>query len=119
MESSRKEEFTKFNGYLNKYLHTDGFTTELLNTCYEEENSIHIDDKVVSLSCRMYDSVDDLAKTFTNTTNRRSYAVSLPAKDNSVFTTQEPVYLYTDIIKPNLVGDLDVTHVINLHFPTK
>ncbi len=78
---------------------------ELLNTSYEE-NSVQIDDKVVSLfPDRMYDSLDDLAKTIMNPINCRSSAVSLPAEDNSGFTTQEPVYVYTDVIKPNLVGD--------------
>ena len=33
LESSKKKEFiTTLNGYLNKYLHSDGFTTALLNT---------------------------------------------------------------------------------------
>ena len=40
-----------------------------------------------------------------NPTNCRSSAVTLPAEDNSGFTTQEPVYVYTDVIKPNLVAD--------------
>ena len=35
--SSKKEEFIAiFNGYIDKYLHSDGSTTELLNTCYEK-----------------------------------------------------------------------------------
>ena len=57
----------------------------------------------------MYDSLDDLAKTVMNPSHCRSYAVSLPGKDNSGFTTQEPVYVYTDVIKPNLLGDSYIT----------
>ena len=57
LESSKKQGFiTTFSGFLNKNIHSDGFTTELLNTCYEE-NSVQIDDKVVSqFPVRMYDS---------------------------------------------------------------
>jgi hypothetical protein len=46
-------------------------------------------------------------------TSRRT--VSL--KDNPVFTTPEPVYVYTDVIKPNLVGDSYVKILTTLHFP--
>ena len=41
----------------------------------------------------MYGSLDEFAKTVMNPTNFRSCTVSLPAKDNSGFTTHEPVYV--------------------------
>ena len=48
LESSEREEFiATFNGHINKYLHSDEFTTDLFKTCYEE-NSVQIDNKVVS-----------------------------------------------------------------------
>ena len=38
-------------------------------------------------------------------TNCRPSAVSTQTKDNSGFTTQEPGYVHTHVIKPNLLGD--------------
>ena len=67
----------------------------------------------------MYDNLEYLAKTIMNAANCRSAAVSLPAEDNSGFTTQEPVYVYTDVIKPNLVGDSYARLSTTLHFPSK
>ena len=120
LESSAREEFiATFNDHINQYLLTDWFATDLLKTCYEE-NSFQIDNKVVShFPVRMYDNLDDLAKTIMNPDNYRSSAVSLPAEDNSGFTTQEPVYVYNDIIKPNWVGDSYVRHLTTLHIPSK
>ena len=67
----------------------------------------------------MYDTINDLAKIIMNPTNCRSSAVSLPAEDNSGFTTHEPVYGYTDVIEPNLVGDSYVRLLTTLQFPSK
>ena len=67
----------------------------------------------------MYDSLDDLAKKVMNPTICCSSAVSLPAKDNSGFSIQEPLYVYTNIIKPNLVGDSYVRLLTTLQFPSK
>ena len=92
---------------------------QLLNTCHKE-NSVQIDDKVVShFPAPMYDSLDGLAKTVMKPTNCRSSAVSPQAKDNSGFTTQELVYVYPDVIKPNLVGDSFVGLLTTLQFPSK
>ena len=120
LESSAREEFiATFNDHINQYLLTDWFATDLLKVCYEE-NSLQIDDKIVShFPVRMYDRLDDLAKAVMKLNNYRSFAVSLPAKDNSCFTTQEAVYVYTDVIKPNLVGDSYVRLLTTLHFPSK
>jgi len=43
--------------------------------------------------------------------------ISVSLKDKSDFTTPEPVYVYTDIIKPNSVGDSYVKLLTTLHFP--
>ena len=37
---------------------------------------------------------------------------------NTDFAVSEPVYVYTDIIKPNLVGDSYVRLLTPLHFPS-
>jgi len=50
------------------------------------------------------------------TANCRSSRVILDAKDNFVFTLTEPVYVYTDIIKPNFVRDFYVRLLPSLHF---
>ena len=51
-----------------------------------------------------------------NPANCRTSLVMLPTKDNLNFTQPEPVYVYTDIIKPNLVGDTYVRLLTSLHF---
>ena len=38
-------------------------------------------------------------------------------KNNFSFAQPEPVYFYTDLIKPNLVGDSYVRLLTSLHFP--
>ena len=47
-----------------------------------------------------------------------SSTVILTTKDNLNFTQPEPVCIYTDIIKPNLVGDTYVRLLTFLHFPS-
>ena len=37
--------------------------------------------------------------------NCHTSRITVSPKDNPDFTTPEPAYVYTDIIKPNLVGD--------------
>jgi len=54
---------------------------------------------------RAYNSVDELAETIVNPANCRSSTVNLPTKDNFNFAQPEPGYVYTYIIKRNLVGD--------------
>ena len=48
----------------------------------------------------------------------RSSTVNHSIKDNINFDQLEPVYVYTDIIKPNLVGDSYVWLLTSLHFPS-
>ena len=67
---------------------------------------------------RAYDIIDDLAETITNPANYRSSTVNHSIKYNINFAHTEPVYVYTDIIKPNLVGDSYVRILTSLHFPS-
>ena len=53
-----------------------------------------------------------------NPTNCRTSIVMLTTKDNLNFTQPEPVYVYTDIMKPNLVRDTYVRLLTYLHFPS-
>ena len=50
--------------------------------------------------------------------NCRSSTVNVSTKDNFNFAQPELVYVYTDIIKPNLVGDSYVRLLTSLHFPS-
>jgi len=50
-------------------------------------------------------------------TNCRISRITVSLKDNADFTTPEPVYMYTDIIKPNLVCDSYDKYLTTLHFP--
>ena len=65
---------------------------------------------------RVYDSIDDLAETIMHPANCRSSTVKHSMKDNINFSHPEPLYIYTDIIKPNLVGDSYVRVLTSLHF---
>jgi len=53
-----------------------------------------------------------------NRANCHSSTVNLSTKDNFNFTQPEPVYIYTDIIKPNLVAGSYVRLLTTLHFPS-
>ena len=79
-----------------------------------------IDENLV-LSCfppRVYNGINDLAETIMNPANCRSSTVILHTKENLKFTQPEPVYVYTNIIKPNFVGDTYVQLLTSLHFPS-
>jgi len=53
-----------------------------------------------------------------NPANCHTSRITVSLKDNPDFTTPEPVYVYTDIIKPNVVGDSYVKLLTTLHFPS-
>jgi hypothetical protein len=117
-ESSKKEKFiSAFSEYINRYVPQDELGKELLRTCYGK-NSLRINEKVVShFPLRVYNGLEDLAKTIMNPANCPSSSAAIPVKDNSDFATPEPVYVYTDIINPNLVGDSYVRLLTTPHFP--
>jgi hypothetical protein len=52
-----------------------------------------------------------------NPANCHTSRITVSLKDDPDFTTPEPVYVYTDIIKPNLAGDFYVKRLMTLHFP--
>ena len=82
------------------------------------QNSHHISENMAShFPVKVYKSVEDLVQTIMTPANCRSSRVTLAAKDNFDFTLSEPVYVYTDIIRPNLVGDSYV-RLTFLHFPS-
>jgi len=53
-----------------------------------------------------------------NPVNCRSSTVKYSIKDNINFAHPELVYVYTDIIKPNLVADDYVRLLTSLQFPS-
>ena len=67
---------------------------------------------------RTYNDINDLAETIINPSNCRSSTMNVSTKDNFNFAQPEPVYIYTDIIKPNLVGESYVRLLTSLHIPS-
>jgi hypothetical protein len=53
----------------------------------------------------VYNVVEDLVETIMASSNCRYSRVTLVVKDNFDFALPEPVYVFMDVIKPNLVGD--------------
>ena len=103
------------NEYLNKYTEEEP-SKQLFNSCYGE-NSVKMDNHVVShFPSRVYNGVEDLAETIMNPANCRSSRITVSIKDYPNFTTPEPVYVYTYIIKLNLFGDSYVKCLTTLHF---
>ena len=102
-EPSKKEDFIRiFTKYTNKY---QVQSKKFFNSC-NGENSITVEDDVVSyFPARVYDGIQDLAKTVVNPANCCTSRVALFSKDNFDFALHETVYIYTDIIKPNLDVD--------------
>jgi len=123
LEPSKKEKFMRiFSMYLNKYTEEET-SKQLFNSCYGE-NSVKIDNHIVShFLARIYKGLEELAETIMNSANCHTFRITVSLKDNPHFTTQEAVYVYTDI-KPNLVGDsfsrvyifLPVQDIIDLTF---
>jgi hypothetical protein len=118
LEPSKKEKLMRiFNEYFNKYAQEREENTgkQLFNSCYGE-NSVTVDNHVVShFPARVYNGLEDLAETILNPANCRSSKITI-IKNNPYFTTPEPVYVYTDIIKPKLVVDSYVALLTTLHF---
>ena len=76
-----------------------------------------INENLVSFfPARVYNGIEDLAETIMNPANCRASIVMLPTKHNLNLTQPEPVYVYTDIIKSNVVGGAYVRLLTTLHF---
>ena len=114
-EPSKKRKFCPyfFSNYIKKYQKQ---SEELFNSC-RGENSIMVNENLFSyFPVRVYNGIDDLAETIMNAANCRSSTVNLSTKDYFNFAQPEPVYIYTYIIKPNLVGNSYVRLLTSLHF---
>ena len=66
----------------------------------------------------VYNGLEDFAETIMKPANFHSNKVNVPMKDNYDFASPEPVYFYTDIVKPKLVGDSYVKLLTTLLFPS-
>jgi hypothetical protein len=67
---------------------------------------------------REYNVIYDLEGTIMYPANCRSSTWNLITKDNFNFVQPETVYVYTVIMKRNLVGDSYVRLLTSLHFPS-
>jgi hypothetical protein len=73
--------------------------------CYGQ-NPLQIGEKLVShFPVQVYNGLEDLAKTIMTHANWRSSRIPVAETDNSNFTAPEPIFVYSDIMKANLVGD--------------
>ena len=90
----------------------------MINSCIAEK-SLRIGVNVVShFPNPVYNGLEDLTETIMNHANCHSSRVNVSVIDNSYFASPEPVYFYTDFIKPNLVGDSYVRLLTTLNFPS-
>jgi len=81
-------------------------------------NSVIINENLVPyFPARVYNGIDDLVDMIMDPANCRSSTINLSTKDNLNLAQPEPVFVYTDIIKPNLVGDSYV-RLTSLHVPS-
>ena len=115
-EPSIKANFIRIFGEdINKYQEEINY----LFSSRRGENSIVINENLVSyFPARVYNVIEDLAETILNPANCRTFLVLLHTKDNVNFTQHEPLYVYTDMIKPDLVGDTYMRLLTPLHFPS-
>jgi len=115
-EPSINENFVRvFSNYIKKYQKQ---SEELFNSC-RGENSIMVDENLVSyFPARVYNCINYLTETIMNSAHCLPSTVNLFTKDNLTFTQPQPVLFYTDIIKPNLVGDYYVRLLTSLQFPS-
>jgi hypothetical protein len=67
---------------------------------------------------QVYNGLEHLAKTIMAPENCRSSRIPVSETDNSNFAAPEPIFVYTDNIKPNLVGDSYIRLLTSLHFPS-
>jgi hypothetical protein len=113
-----EEFYTAFDEALKPYKMPKEVTDELLGTGYGD-NSFKLKDSIVAhFPVKTYKGFTDLFDTIMDPANHVSSRVIILTKDNIEFTLPETVYVYTDIIKPNFVGDSYVKLLTPLHFPS-
>jgi hypothetical protein len=121
LEPFKKETFVRiFSKYVNIYAQQREAKPwqRLFNSCYGA-SSVMIDNQLVShFPARVYNGLDGLTETILDPSNCRTSKVTVSLKDNPDFILPEPVYVYTVIIKTNLVGDSFVRLLTTLHFPS-
>jgi hypothetical protein len=117
--SVKRDEFdATFDDQLESYLMPEEVTTEIQSSAYGD-NSIQLRDSIVShFPVRTYKGLKDLFDTIMKPGNHSSSRVVIFTKDNIEFNQPEPVYVYTDIIKPSFVGDTFARLLTPLHFPS-
>jgi hypothetical protein len=106
-----------YQGSLKKYLffHIRLITSFLPNII----SAFELKDSMVShFPVRTYNGLKDLFDTIMKPANHSSSRVIIWTKYNTEFTQPEPVYVYTNIIKPDLVGDTYARLLTPLHFPS-
>jgi hypothetical protein len=107
-----------FSECLNSFFAPNGVTTELSSSDYGY-NSVQITEKLVShFPVLVYKGIEVLVETIMTPVNHSSSRVILPTKDTTEYAVPESVYVYTDVIKTNLVGDTYVRLLNSLHFPS-
>jgi len=115
-EPSANENFIRiFYNFINNY---NGQINDLYKSCRGENSIMFKENLVPYFPSRAYDSIDHLAETIMNSANCRSPTLKHSIKDNIHFAHPDSVYVYTDIIKSNLVGDSYVLLLTSLHFPS-
>ena len=67
---------------------------------------------------KVYDGVEDLVEKIIARSNCRSCRVTLAVRGDFDFALPEPIYVYTDFIKSNFVGDFYLRLLTSLYFPS-
>jgi len=82
------------------------------------ENSFIVKENLISyIPARVYNNIEHLTEGIIKHANCRSSTVTLSSKDKFNFSQPETIYVYTNIIKPNMVRDPYVRLLTSLHFP--
>jgi len=95
-----------------------GQRNDSFKSCLVENSIIFKLNLVSDFPSHAYGRIDDLKETIMNPANCPSSIVKHSIKQNINFAHPETIYVYTDIIKPNLVGDAFMRLLSPLLFTT-